>query len=265
MISRAHRPWTRHLTGSTPWHRTDPRVRLFFSILLSGLAIASSDWGRILLLLSAVLCVYCLSRTGLRTAWSGFRPFLFLLTFTAVLHLFFTPGRPLTDPGVLHLTATWEGLKLSAIILIRLSLAILVSAHLIATCSPQELSRSLGWSLAPAGRLGLPVADITLILNLGFQFFPVLLEESHNLRLALESRGISFRHRRLIFRLRALTSWILSLLTGVMERSFRLSTALELKQFNRQRRVPQRFPEWRVESSMALMISAVLVMTWFLL
>jgi energy-coupling factor transport system permease protein len=259
MLSRESLPWSRHLSRPTPWHRADPRIRLMVTLLLSFLALASHSWPEILLLYICLAVLYSLSRTAAATAWTGFRPFAFLLLFTALLQIFLTPGRPLPFSGGL---VTHEGLLLSAVVLLRLSAVILLSTHLISTTSPLELSRSLGWAISPGRHFGLPVADFVLLLNLGFQFFPLLLEESQALRQALESRGISLRHPRFLYRLQALSAWILALLSSVLERSQRLAMALEMKNFGHQEQLRLRFPPWRRESTVTAVFALVSLFLW---
>jgi energy-coupling factor transport system permease protein len=262
MLHPGRLPWNRHLARATPWHRTDPRVRLLATLVLSGLALVSRSAAPMCVVYLLLAAIYCLSRTGWKTAWAGFRPFLFLLAFTFLLQVVFTPGRPPAALESFPFFPSREGLLLSLTIFLRLAALILVSTHLIATTSPLELSRSLGWVISPASRFGLPVADLILILNLGFQFFPIIVEESQNLRLALESRGISLRHPRVSMRFRALTAWILALLVSVLERSHRLALALEVKGFRGGGPARLRFPRWRGESTLGLAATAASIAAW---
>ena len=262
MLHPGHLPWSRHLSRATPWHRADPRVRLLATLILSGLALLSRSAAQMCIVYLFLAALYCLSQTGWKTAWAGFRPFLFLLAFTVILQVVFTPGLPPAGVEFFPFFPSREGLLLSLTILLRLVAIILVSTHLIATTSPLELSRSLGWAISPASRFGLPVADLILILNLGFQFFPIIVEESHSLRLALESRGISLRHPRVSMRFRALTAWILALLMSVLERSHRLALALEVKGFRGGGPVRLRFPRWRGESTLGLAAAAAAIVAW---
>lgn len=243
----------------------DPRVRLLVTMVLSCIALASRTGQEIILLFLFVAAVFSLSRTGPGTAWSGFRPFFYLLLFTVLLQLFLTPGRPIPWLPAPIPTVTYEGFLLALIVLSRLSAVILLSTHLVTTTSPLELSRSLGWSLGPGRRIGLPVDDLVLMLNLGFQFFPILLEESYNLRLALESRGISLRHHRFSYRLQALSAWVLALLTAAMERARRLALALEAKNYGQVGGLRLRFPAWRRESTAGLFLTAIGILCWSLL
>lgn len=262
MITAERLHWGSGIAGSSPWHRIDPRVRLLLSLVLSGLALASRSFPEFAFVYLLLGGLYCASSTRWDTAWRGFRPFLFLLVFTVVLQLFFTPGGPVILFGRTLPAVSLQGVRLSLLVFARLAAVILVSAHLVGTTSPLELSRSLGWAFSPLARTGLPVADFVLVLNLGFQFFPIILEESRSLRLALESRGISFRHRTLSFRFRALTAWMLAILVSTVERSQRLAVALEVKNFAQGSRLRLRFPAWTAWSSTALLISFVAFAAW---
>jgi len=203
---------------------------------------------------AALLALHVASGTGPRAALAALRPFRFLLVFTLVVQAAFTPGRPLL-PGILPGFLTSEGAAAAFLALARLAALIVASAHLVVTTSPLELARSLGWAIAPTARVGVPVREVTLVMALGFHFFPVLLDESRQVRSALESRGISLRHRAPRLRARALLFWTLAVLFGMVDRSARLATALEARGFALPRAPRHRFPPWRRESTVLVAAS----------
>jgi len=244
------------LPGSGPWLSCDPRARLLATLVASGVVLAASSWGQIAGGLAAVAALHLASGTGPGDAIGSLRPFRFLLVFTLVVQAGFTSGAPLL-PGLLPAVITVEGSQAAAQALLRLAGVIAASAHLVRTTSPLELARSLGWALTPTARVGIPVREVTLVMALGFHFFPVLLDESRQVRNALESRGISLRHPRLRLRARALLFWTLAVLFGMVDRSTRLAAALEARGFALPRRPAHRFPAWRAESS--LLVAASLV------
>lgn len=231
-----------------PWRRCDPRARLLATLAASGSVLAASGWGGLGLGLAAVAALHLLAGDGPRAALAALRPFRFLLLFTLVVQAAFTPGAPLL-PGLLPAGVTIEGGAAAAQAFLRLGGVIAVSALLVRTTSPLELARSLGWAIAPTARAGVPVREVTLVLALGFHFFPVLLDEGRQVRAALESRGISTRHPRLALRLRALLVWTLAVLFGMVDRSTRLAGALEARGFALPRTMRHRFPAWRGEST----------------
>jgi len=205
------------VTGKAPWKRCDPRARLLATLASSGAVLAAGSWPALLAGLASVAALHAASGTGPRAAAAALRPFRLLLLFTLVAQAAFTGGRPVL-PGLVPDALTVEGLAAAGHALLRLAGVIAVSAHLVTTTSPLELARSIGWAIAPAARLGAPVREITLVMALGFHFFPVLLDESRQVRSALESRGISLRHPSLRLRVRALLVWTLAVLFGMVDR-----------------------------------------------
>jgi energy-coupling factor transport system permease protein len=250
--------------GSGPWRRADPRARLLATVTCAALILTPERWAPLLLALLAALALLALSGARPAETAAALRPFRLLLLFTAGMHLLFTPGEPLA-PGLLPGFVTGAGALAAAAALCRLGAVIAISARLVATTSPLELARSLGWVIAPTRALGVPVREVTLVLALAFHFFPVLLDEGRQVRAALESRGISLRHPRPRLRARALFSWTLAVLFGMADRSTRLATALEAKGFALERPPRHRFPPWSgastalVAASVAALAAAVAV------
>jgi energy-coupling factor transporter transmembrane protein EcfT len=103
-----------------------------------------------------------------------------------------------------------------------------------------------------------------LIMNLAFQFFPLLTEETKNVRMGLESRGISLTHPRLGLRLRATAAWMLAVMTAVLERSHRTAAALQVKEGGRGRTLTFRFPEWSMAGTTCVALTIATVALWFL-
>jgi energy-coupling factor transport system permease protein len=223
-------------------------------MVASAAVLAASTWGQLGCALGAVALLHLSSGTGPAAALGSLRPFRFLLLFTLVVQAGFTSGTPLL-PGILPAALTLEGAAAATLALARLAGVIALSAHLVQTTSPLELARSLGWVLTPSARLGVPVREVTLVMALGFHFFPVLLDESQQVRAALESRGISLRHPRLRLRARALLFWTLAVLFGLVDRSTRLAAALEARGFALPRSRGHRFPPWRRESTVLVAAS----------
>ena len=244
--------------GSGPWFRCDPRARLLATLITSTVVLTAASWLPIGCGLAAVVLLHLASGTGAGAAVGSLRPFRFLLLFTLVVQAGFTGGTPLL-PGLLPGAITSEGCQEAARAMLRLAGVIAASAHLVRTTSPLELARSLGWALTPTARVGVPVREVTLVMALGFHFFPVLLDESRQVRAALESRGISMRDPRLGLRARALLFWTLAVLFGMVDRSTRLAAALEARGFALPRRQAYRFPAWQVESTVLVAASVMMV------
>jgi hypothetical protein len=61
------------------------------------------------------------------------------------------------------------------------------------TTPPEELAGALRTLLAPAGLLGVPVADIGLTLLLSLRFMALVFDEARNLALGLAARRVAWR------------------------------------------------------------------------
>ena len=96
--------------GDTVAHRLDPRTK----ILLVVLYIVALFCAKSLLaygILAAVLAVCVrISRVGIKSLVRGLKPVVFIIVFTGILNLFFTPGEHiLAELGFLRISA--EGLQ----------------------------------------------------------------------------------------------------------------------------------------------------------
>ena len=85
-----------------------------------------------------------ISGISLRLVVRGLRPVLFIIAFTAVLNLFYTPsatGEYLWQWGFLHIS--WEGVKVAFFMVLRLMLLIIATSMLTYTTSPIQLTDGL--------------------------------------------------------------------------------------------------------------------------
>ena len=81
-----------YFPGNTVAHKLDPRTKILLVMLyITALFTAGSFLAYGLMALVLVVCVR-VSRVGLRSLVKGLKPVLFIIVFTGILNLFFTPG-----------------------------------------------------------------------------------------------------------------------------------------------------------------------------
>ena len=211
-------------------HHLDPRLKILSLASLMLLTFLVSAPGAVVLHSLAVLGCVAASRVPMRVFFRGLRIFIFLFLFTAVLHLFFTPGPPLFRlPGPVPLRITEEGILRGALVSWRLLTVIGLSSLLTYTTSPLAITRGLESLLSPLSRLRFPVQDFSLMMMMAIRFIPVLTSETERVWKAQKSRGADFGRGGLRSRAATLMSVILPVFTGLFRRADDLAIALEAR------------------------------------
>ncbi|SHI59606.1 energy-coupling factor transport system permease protein [Malonomonas rubra DSM 5091] len=159
--------------GDSWLHRFDARLKLLLLlVVVVSLFSASSGWRLLPLLLLWLLAARGCSR-GWRNGLRVVAMLRWLLLFTLLMHLFFTPGRTLFGTSWLSLDGLLRGLLIDG----QLLLAVLFSMLLAWTTRPERLAWALTSLLSPLQRLRVPVREAGGMLVLVLQFFPLIREE----------------------------------------------------------------------------------------
>lgn len=214
-----------YVPADSPVHRLDPRAKILITLaLLSGVfgvehPVAFAAWGGLL------LGVSLLSRLSLRLVFGSARPVLWLLAFTALLHLFLTPGIPLLALGPLEITR--EGAVLASRMGLRLLFLVLFAGLLTLTTSPMELADGMERLLSPLARFGFPAHEMAMMMTIALRFIPTLLDETDRILKAQLSRGANLDQGGFLRRLRAFVPVLVPLFVIVFQRAEDLATAME--------------------------------------
>ncbi|MDR3766098.1 MAG: energy-coupling factor transporter transmembrane component T, partial [Butyricicoccus sp.] len=114
--------------GNSAVHRVDPRVKIVLVIaMIVTLFLAGGpvSYGLMIVYLLAVIRI---SRVHLKMVVRGLKPILFIVVFTAVLNLFYTPGDVLWSWGFLHITK--QGIFTAIQMVLRIMLLIIGTSML---------------------------------------------------------------------------------------------------------------------------------------
>ena len=130
-----------YFPGESPIHRLDPRAKLVAMICYI-VALFLGKWfvsyALLLLILAAVVKV---STVKPRALVRGLKPVVFILVFTAVLNIFYTPGQALVSFWIF--TITKEGLLHAFFMVVRIVMLITCTFLLTYTTSPLALTDGL--------------------------------------------------------------------------------------------------------------------------
>ena len=213
--------------GNTVIHRLDPRTKLL-AVVFYIAALFTAKWfvsyGLVLAFL--LLCIH-LSQVPFKSLVKGLRPVLFILAFTAILNLFYTPGRTLWHWWIF--TVTIEGIFTAFFMLLRITMLIMGTFLLTYTTSPIALTDGLESLLGPLKKLHAPVHELSMMMTIALRFIPTLIEETDKIMSAQKARGADFESGSLIQKAKALIPILVPLFISAFRRADELATAMECR------------------------------------
>ncbi|MEN6328072.1 MAG: energy-coupling factor transporter transmembrane component T [Syntrophomonas sp.] len=206
-------------------HEIDPRSKIIATFMLT-LAVFQAEFpvqqtSLLILLISLIL----LSKVNIKIYLLALKPFVWIILITMLILAGFTPGSSLME--VFHLSFTVEGLRAAASLGIRFIILLGLARLLTVTTSPMAMSDALESLLKPLQRLGLPVHELVMIMNISLRFIPLFFEEAERIRKAQLGRGANFQQGSLKQRLGKLRSIIVPVFRNSLERADELATAME--------------------------------------
>ena len=216
-----------YFPGNTPVHRLDPRTKLL-CIVLYFIALFTANgpvsMGLVFLTLAFAVAV---SRIRPAELFKGMKPLLFIIIFTAILNLFFTEGEIIVRWWIFKITE--EGLKRTALMVLRIFLLVSSTFLLTYTTSPLQLTDGLEHLLTPLKRIRFPVHELSMMMSIALRFIPTLIEETDKIMSAQKARGADFETGSLAKRAKALLPILVPLFVSAFRRADELATAMECR------------------------------------
>ena len=216
-----------YFPGNSLAHRLDPRTKLILTVLYIVILFCAKgfvSYGVVALLLLTGIKV---SGVAPRALVRGLKPILFIICFTAVLNLFYTPGEALASFWIF--TITKEGLVTAFFMVLRITMLIMGTFLLTYTTSPIALTDGLETLLGPLKRLKVPVHELSMIMSIALRFIPTLIEETDKIMSAQKARGADFESGNLLQRARALVPILVPLFISAFRRADELAVAMECR------------------------------------
>ena len=213
--------------GNSLAHRLDPRTKLILTVLYIVILFCAKgfvSYGVVALLLLTGVKV---SGVAPRALVRGLKPILFIICFTAVLNLFYTPGEALASFWIF--TITKEGLVTAFFMVLRITMLIMGTFLLTYTTSPIALTDGLETLLGPLKRVKVPVHELSMIMSIALRFIPTLIEETDKIMSAQKARGADFESGNLLQRARALVPILVPLFISAFRRADELAIAMECR------------------------------------
>ena len=213
--------------GSSIVHRLDPRCKLLLTIVyIAALFTAESYVSYAVMLIITGVCI-ALSRIQLKVILRGLKPLWVIIALTAVLNMFFTPGRELVS--FWKITVTYEGLIRAVFMVLRITMLIAGTFLLTYTTSPIALTDAMEILFGPLKKLKVPVHEMSMMMSMALRFIPTLIEETDKIMSAQRARGADFESGNLLQRAKALIPLLVPLFVSAFRRADELATAMECR------------------------------------
>ena len=214
--------------GNTVAHRLDPRTKILLVMLyIVALFCAKHVVSYGLMALTLFACVK-ISKVRFKTMVKGLKPVVFIVVFTAVLNLFFTPGETVLVQ-FWNFTITLEGLYRAIFMMVRILMLITCTFLLTYTTSPISLTDGLESLMSPLKVIKVPVHELSMMMCIALRFIPTLIEETDKIMSAQKARGADFETGSLINRVKALVPILVPLFISAFRRADELATAMECR------------------------------------
>lgn len=195
-------------------HRLDPRVKIAGTLLyIISLFLVHHYIGLVVAALIFGVMVR-MSNVPFRFIVKGIKPIMMMLVFTALLHLFCTPGKAIFSLGVIHITI--EGVQKCIFLTVRLTLMMIGSSLMTLTTTPNQLTDGIEQMLKPLRKLHIPVHEFALMMSIALRFIPILMEELDKIMKAQLARGADFESGNFLHRLKNMLPILLPLFASAM-------------------------------------------------
>ncbi|MCI8303056.1 MAG: energy-coupling factor transporter transmembrane protein EcfT [Lawsonibacter sp.] len=217
-----------YFPGNSVVHRLDPRTKLI-AVVLYIVSLFLAKWFVTYAIMLMVLAgAITISRVPVRSVFRGLKPVLFIVVFTALLNIFYTPGNTVLAHFWIF-TITLEGVYRAFFMVVRIMMLITGTFLLTYTTSPILLTDGLESLLGPLKRVKAPIHELAMMMSIALRFIPTLIEETDKIMSAQRARGADFESGNLIQRAKALLPLLVPLFVSAFRRADELATAMECR------------------------------------
>lgn len=216
--------------GKSVIHKMDARMKIILTVLyITALFLIDSLWGYLIagLILGFVIAV---SRIKFKLIYKSVKPLIFIVLFTGILNILYTPGNPLFQVWIIKVTD--EGLITAAKMIIRILFLVVGTSMLTYTTSPTVLTDALERLLNPLKKIKIPVHEIAMMMTIALRFIPTLIEETEKIMNAQKARGADFESGSLMKRAGALVPILVPMFISAFRRADELAVAMECRCYN---------------------------------
>ena len=171
-----------YFPGTSLAHRLDPRTKLLLTVIYIVALFCAKSFFSYLLIALVLFTGIKVSGVAPKALVRGLKPILFIICFTAVLNLFYTPGETLASFWIFKITK--EGIFTAFFMVLRITMLIMGTFLLTYTTSPIALTDGMEALLGPLKRVRVPVHELAMMVPLFISAF----RRADELAVAMECR-----------------------------------------------------------------------------
>ena len=216
-----------YFPGTSLAHRLDPRTKLLLTVIYIVALFCAKSFFSYLLIALVLFTGIKVSGVAPKALVRGLKPILFIICFTAVLNLFYTPGETLASFWIFKITK--EGIFTAFFMVLRITMLIMGTFLLTYTTSPIALTDGMEALLGPLKRVRVPVHELAMMMSIALRFIPTLIEETDKIMSAQKARGTDFESGNLLQKARALVPILVPLFISAFRRADELAVAMECR------------------------------------
>lgn len=208
-------------------HRMDARVKLVIMTVLIVFTFIAKSVPAALLIAAVSFVIMLITKIPVRMFLRSLKAIWFLVILTAILNMFYINGRVLWSLGPISIT--YEGVRMSCFIALRLVCLIILSSVLTFTTTPTELTGAIESLLSPLKIFGVRVHELAMLMTIALRFVPTLLEEADKIMSAQKARGADLESGGILTRAKALIPILIPLFVSAFRRAYDLALAMECR------------------------------------
>jgi len=209
-------------------HRMDPRAKILLTIAFIVGVFLADTLPAFIPVLAYMILASAASHLPAKMMLKSIRPLRFILLFTFVLNVFFTPGETVLV-SIFGAAVTLEGLMTAIKYTLRLVFLVTGASVLTLTTPPVVLTDGLERLLHPLSRIGFPAHELAMMMTIALRFIPTLMEEADKIMKAQMARGADFESGNLIQRAKSMVPLLVPLFVSAFRRAGDLAMAMEAR------------------------------------
>ncbi len=215
--------------GKSFLHKLDPRWKIVIAMLYIVVIFLCKNIFTFALVAVSAIGLVALSEIKPMIIIRSLRPLVFIITFTAILNIFWIRGETLLfELGFVKIYL--EGIINALLIVLRVVMLVSITSIMLTyTTTPIALTDAIEQLLAPLAKLKLPVHEFSMMMTIALRFIPTLIEETDKIMNAQKARGADFSSGSIAKRAKALIPILIPLFISAFRRADELACAMECR------------------------------------